>query len=120
MYRFSPDFDVSFCIGHSLNQIAIGKYDVQFNFDSGVTIALQSHAEVLGQDKLIASWSAPSGWSSLTFCELLNRTVTHAHVLTERIIEIQFSDDFVLRLHDNSDQFESIQIFGKDQDLIVI
>ena len=120
MYRVPPDLDLRFCIAQPLNQIALGKYDVQFNFDSGVTILLRSEAEVLHNNSIVATWAETTGWSSLAFMSLLNQSATHAYVPNERTIELQFPEDNVLRLYDNSDQFESMQIFGRDQKLVVI
>jgi hypothetical protein len=120
MYRVPPDLDLSFCAGHSLNQVAIGKYDVQFKFESGVTLMLRSEGEVLQGGNVVASWTEEAGWSSLAFVALLNQTVIHARVPDERTIELQFPEGFILRVYDNSDQFESMQIFGPGQELIVI
>ena len=120
MYRVALDLDLSFCVGHSLNQVALGKYDVQFKFESGVTLALRSQGEVRQGGNVVASWTEDAGWSSLGFVALLNQTVIHAHVPDERTIELQFPEGFVLRVYDKSDQFESIQIFGLGQELIII
>ena len=120
MNRIASDLDLSFCISHSLDQIAIGKYDLQLNFGSGVTLAVQSEAELLKGGTVVGTWTEAGGWSSLAYAALLNDTVTHAHIPDERTIELQFSDGLVLRLYDNSDQFESMQIFGPGRDLVVI
>ena len=120
MNRIAPGLDLSFCIGHSLDQIAIGKFDVQFKFGSGVTLALQSEGELVQSGAVVATWTELAGWSSLAFFPLLNQTVARARVFDERTIELQFSEGQVLRLFDNSDQFESMQIFGPGKELLVI
>jgi hypothetical protein len=122
MYRFAPDLDFSFCIGSSLAQIAIGKYDVQFKFGSGATIAVQSKAVVFCQKEPIANWSEDNGWSSLAFHGLLNQSVVRGIVVDERTIELQFSEGLVLRLYDESDEYESMQIYlpAPNSDIIVV
>jgi hypothetical protein len=111
MYRFAPNFDLGFCVGSSLDQIAIGKYDVQFKFGSGATIAVQSQATVLCREEPVANWTESEGWSSLAYHRLLNEQVTKGIVIDERTIEIQFTENLALRIYDNSDQYESMQIY---------
>jgi hypothetical protein len=103
MYRFAPDFDLRFCVGSSLDQISIGRYDVQFTFGFGATIAVQSKAVVFRQEEPIANWSEDNGWSSLAFHGLLNQSVVRGIVFNERTIELQFTEGLALRLYDESD-----------------
>lgn len=120
MYRIPIDLDLSFCVGASLNQIAVGKFDVQFIFDSGARIALQSEAEVIESEEVVAHWSEEGGWSSIAFHSLLNSDVIRGLVPNETTIELHFSNGQLLRLYDNSNQFESMQIYRPGQDSIVI
>ena len=110
MYRIPPDLDLSFFVGSTLEQVAIGKYDVQFRFDSGASIALQGEATVFLDGTPAAHWSEETGWSTLAFQNLLNHCMLDVRVLTERVIELCFSENVRLQLCDNSDQYESMQI----------
>lgn len=120
MYRISPDLDLSFCVGSTLNQIALGKYDVQFVFDSGAKIAVQSNAVLIRHRTTVAVWTEEAGWSSLAFQGLHNQSVVSGAVTDERTLELHFTANFVLRLRDTADQYESMQIYVPGQPMIVI
>jgi hypothetical protein len=112
MHRFAKDLDLSKFIGRDLNQICVGKYDVQFHFAPDVSIGLQSRATVLQGEKLVATWSEDEGWSSTNFHKLLNLAVTAASIESESMLEIAFTDHFRLQLFDESDQYESMTLCG--------
>lgn len=120
MYGFTPQFDFSFCIGSHLDQIGIGKFDVQFSFESGAKIAMQGDIDLFRGGEQIAQWSEDAGWSSLHFRDLLNQSVQRGRVVNKRLIELQFTDGLVLHLHDSSDQYESMQIYPSDSESSVI
>ena len=122
MYRFAADMEIEGLIGSGLNQICIGKYDVQFRFDSGTLIAVQGGARVLRNDEQVSAWTEENSWDSLEFHELLNLSVTNYTVLSEVLLRINFSDELSLELIDSSDQYESMQIYpkGLDGPMIVV
>jgi hypothetical protein len=111
MYRISSDINLSDIIGSEIQQIRLGRYDVQFHFGSGRTICVQSEIEVLEQDAVIATWSEEHNWSSTAFQKLLNASVLNYSVPNDRLLEIEFKGNLVLRLYDSSDQYESMQIY---------
>lgn len=115
MYRISVDLDLSDIVGSDLNQICLGRYDVQFVFGSKTTIAVQSRACFLDKEKVVAVWNDADNWSSLSFQRFLNATVQSYSVMNDRTLEIQFSGDLRLQLHDDSDQYESMQIYRKGE-----
>lgn len=110
MYRFSPDLDVSSFTGVELQQICVGKFDVQFRFSSGLCIAAQTTVRVAGNGWSL-EWVEGNGWTSLEFQRLLNEQVTEAQVMNERLLELRFANGLVLQLSDDSDQYESTQIY---------
>jgi hypothetical protein len=120
MYPISPDLDLSFCYGSTLNQIALGKYNVQFVFDSGAMVAVQSKVTLILNGTTVAAWSAEDGWSSLAYQGLLNESVESAEVIDERTLELEFTGNFILRLHDTSDQYESMQFHIPGRPIFVI
>lgn len=120
MYRIPADLDLSVIIGADLNQIALGRYDVQFSFDAKTTICLQSRAIVLHKGFEVATWSEDSNWSSLAFQGLLNQSVLGYSVPNNQLLEIQFTDCFLLQLYDDSDQYECMQIYFTHADLPAI
>ena len=122
MHDIPSNFDLSFCVGSHLEQVAVGKYDLQLCFESGARISLQCNVRILQNDKLLAEWSEDAGWSSVAFQDLLNQRVENGRVVAGRVIELQFQNHLVLQLHADSEQFESMQIRLPDptSSLIVI
>ncbi|MBH3410676.1 MULTISPECIES: hypothetical protein [Pseudomonas] len=111
MYGFAKDLKIEGILGEEIRQIRMGRYDVQLLFGSGSCIAVQSLIEVFHGDELIATWDEDVNWTSSNFQRLLNVSVTSYSVIDERVLEICLSEEFRLRLHDNSEQFESVQIY---------
>lgn len=111
MYGFAKDLKIEGILGEEIRQICMGRYDVQFLFGSGSCIAVQSPIEVFHGDELIATWDEDVNWTSSNFQRLLNVSVTSYSVIDERVLEICLREEFRLRLHDNSEQFESVQIY---------
>ena len=122
MHDIPSNFDLGFCVGSDLEQVAVGKYDLQLCFDSGARISLQCTVRLLQKNSLLAEWNEDAGWSSVAFQRLLNERVESGRVVAGRVIELQFPNDLVLQLHASSEQFESMQIHLPDptSPLIVI
>lgn len=122
MHGFPLDFEIEGLIGSDLQQICIGKYDVQFRFGSGTTIALQSEARINENEERVGTWNEQNGWDSLSFQTLLNCSVISYEVLTLQLLRIHFDNKLTLELLDNSDQYESVQIYpaGRSDQIIVV
>lgn len=111
MYGFPNDLALDDIVGSEIQQICVGRGDVQFRFGSGRHICVQSSAEVFEGEKLVSAWDQNNGWTNASFQRLLMVSV-YAYVLrNERLLEIKFQDGLRLQLHDNSTQFESLQIY---------
>jgi hypothetical protein len=106
--------------GAELNQICLGKYDVQFNFDSGTSIGVQGRVNVLDAGTVLSTWEANAGWSSLEFQRLLNSTVTECYVESLTLLVISLAGGLDVDLFDSSDQYETMQISLSDGRLIVV
>lgn len=117
MYRIPTDLDLSSIIGADLNLIGMGKYDVQFHFDTHTTICLQSEAFILADGQIISSWSETNNWSTIEFQRALNQSVLSYSIPNEHTIEIVLTGNLSLRLVDSSDQYESMQIYFKNNNL---
>ncbi len=111
MYRFPADLDLNEIIGSNLDQICLGGFDVQFVFSSKTRICVQSHVSVFENNDLAVKWDGKNNWSNLSFHRLLNATVQSYKVINDQALEIQFSGALKLQLHDDSDQYESMQIY---------
>jgi hypothetical protein len=122
MYGFSSDLEIGGLVGCALQQIRIGKYDVQFHYDSGTFMAVQGEARILKAGNILATWNEDCVWDNLSFQTLLNLSVRSYCVRNKKVLAIAFEDDFVLELLDDSNQYESVQIYPLDETgrLIVI
>lgn len=120
MYRFPKDLDLSSMVGASLQQICIGPSNVQFGFTHGIRITLESKATILRSGKLATSWDHEKGWSGCEFQQLMNKRVVGYSVIDEKLMEIMFSDEWVVHFFDDSDGYESLQIHGLEGGQTVI
>jgi hypothetical protein len=105
------DLNLSDIVGSEIQQIRVGRYDVQFYFGSGRGINVQGDVDVLNGGRVIAEWREESGWSTVAFHKLLNTPVVGYSIPHERLLEIQFEGELSMRLHDSSEQYESMQIY---------
>lgn len=119
MYRISQDLDLSEIIGSELNQICLGKYDVQFTFLVDTTIAVQGDVTLLNGETVISIYESEN-WSSLSFQKLLMVPVVRYSVPNDRLLQIEFENGLVLQIHDSSDQYESFQITKKSSSEIIV
>lgn len=83
MYRVPLDLDLGFCIGSALQQVCVGKFDVQFLFTSGAKVAVQGNVALRRGSAVVAEWSEGSGWSSLEYHALLDESVLDARVAND-------------------------------------
>lgn len=111
MHGFSEDLKLDGVIGSEIQQICLGRYDVQFLFGSGTRICVQSLVEVFEDDELVATWDEERNWTTTAFQKLLNETVDSYALLSKQVMEIKLQNGLQLRLHDNSTQYESLQIY---------
>lgn len=121
MYGIPPDLKLDSLIGCDLNLLGLGRYDVQLNFDgSGITFCIQGGISLLKNGKIVAIWNEQNNWSSLAFQEILNATVKNYSIPNEKLLEIKFMNGFVLQVHDDSDQYETMQIYFDDTTKLAI
>jgi len=80
-------------------------------------MCVQSLVEVFEGEELVATWDEERNWTTTAFQKLMNETVDSCVVLSKQTMEIRFQSGLQLRLHDNSTQYESLQIYP---DVIVI
>jgi hypothetical protein len=111
MFGFPNDLNLDDIVGSEIQQICIGRSDVQFRFGSKRHMCSQGLVEVFHDHLLVASWNVEAGWSSIEFQRLLHCAIENYNLLDERRLEIVFDGGLALHLHDNSDEFETIQIY---------
>jgi hypothetical protein len=109
MYGFSKDLELGDIVGSEIQQICLGRSDVQFRFGTERAICAQALVEVFQDEELVSVWTQEGKWSNITFQMLLGVAVDNYAVLHERLLEFRFKDGLKLHLHDTSAQFESVQ-----------
>jgi hypothetical protein len=115
MYRIPKYLDIKKIIGCKLSLLGLGAYDVQLNFDgSGIKICIQGIISLIESNKLIARWGEDAGWSSLDFQKILNATVVGFDIPNDKLLQIIFENNLMLQLHDDSEQYEAMQIYFND------
>lgn len=122
MYGFSPEMEIEGVVDAELQQICVGKFDLQFRFSSGTLITVQNKARVYSAGLLCASWTEETGWDHADFQRLLNAKTIGYEVLDESLLRLEFKNNLSLEMTDDSDQFESLQIYpmGDVSRMIVI
>ena len=111
MYRFASDLRLDDLVGSEIQQICVGPSDVQFRFGSGTCIAVQNRATLVRAGESLCEWAAVGGWSNCEFQCLFNCTIDGYGVLNDQLLEIRFIGGLALQFHDDSDHFESLQIY---------
>jgi hypothetical protein len=125
MHGIPLDLDLTAIVGGFLTQICLGKYDVQFKFTNTtdaeyVAIHCQCRVVVLVGDTVISEWDDNYQWTSTAFMNILNLDVISYSVPDKTLLEIKFQDDYILKLYDDSEQYESMQIYEKGRPDIII
>ena len=121
MYGLADQLKIDGLVDSELQQICVGKFDLQFRFSSGTMIAVQNKARIFQAGLLTSSWTEENGWDSVGYQSLLNVEVV-GYQVPENTLHIEFRNGLLLELTDDSDQFESMQIypFGDVDKVIVI
>ena len=114
MYEVPTDIDLTDIVGSEIQQICLGRYQVQFRFDSERVIDVEGNIEILEHDIVIANWNEEDNWSNTAFQKLFNVRVKGYSVPNNRTLDIQFEGNLILRLYNNSETYESIQIYPEE------
>jgi hypothetical protein len=113
MYRIPKELDLSPVVGEFTTQVRVGQFDLQFTFGD-VNFTIQSPVNLFRNGKLIAHWEEGK-WPDPGFYEVMNTEVTRCQVVNDRLIVFEFANGIEMHLQDNSDQYESMQIWFKDK-----
>jgi hypothetical protein len=112
MYRIPKDLNLSPVVGEFTTQIRVGRFDLQFTFGK-FDFAMSSPVNVFRDGKLVAHWEEGK-WPDAGFYDVMNSEVTHCSTVGDDRIVFQFANGLEMHLVDNSDQYESMQIYSKD------
>lgn len=110
MYRIPADLDLNDILGSAIHFIGWGRYQMQFHFHSGRKIFVEGKIELYRNNQVISTWNDQDQWSNLFIQDVLEIKVKNYLVESERVLAIDFENGYTLRLYDDSDQYESMQL----------
>lgn len=114
MHGFPLDLNIDSINGAVLH-LGLGQHSVQLGFDdSGVMICVEGLLKVKEHGRVIAEWTQGKKWSSLAFQKILDATVIRYKIINARLLEIELEDGLALQIHDDSETYETVQIYFED------
>lgn len=118
MYGLRKETDISFLQGLELLQIAVGRYQVIFAFEGGVSVTVEGSYE-LRLDGEVTLWTPGETRAAGASLALLGRSVENASGQEDGTLILAFSDKDILRILDSSKEFESYQVTGAGHTIVV-
>ena len=118
MYGLDPAIGISFIQGRELIQVAVGRYQVQFNFDQNVRISAERKYEYQSKGE-IAEWEPAGTNGAAPVLRLLGAKVTRARGTKEGTLTLEFDNGDALVFYDTSDRYESYTITRPGTTIVV-
>jgi hypothetical protein len=121
VYGIPADFDPAIFVGKTLDTVCFGPYIVTFNFGSEAQLSLTlegSYEQVGPPDEGWTDRVERLGDVRLTesrLMQLTNHDVVRAIADDAKSLRFHFSNGQTLRLIDDSDHYESFQIYSGDR-----
>ena len=112
MYRIPKELDLSPVIGQFTTQIRVSQFGLQFTFGD-VDFCITSPVNLYRGGQLIGHWEEGK-WPDAAFYDIMNTEITRCETVTDRLIVIAFANGIEMHLVDDSDQYECMQIYFKD------
>ncbi|MHC4525129.1 MAG: DUF6188 family protein [Planctomycetota bacterium] len=113
MYGLPKDFDGTFLVGRTLEMVCFAQYQVFLHFDPEITITIESSFSYQS-DQMI---SVPVKKSDLM--NLLGISVKEVQGDKNGTLSLTFTNGEILKIYDNSEQYESYRIAYKGTEIIV-
>ena len=113
MYGVPAHLNLSAFHGATLDQIALGAFDLQFHFSGAAHphIGVEGHWELRGPDGVVLDQQMENAErTAYRLHVLLGRTVTASDVDPPRSFALTFDNGHVLRVFDDSPEYESFSI----------
>ena len=111
MYGVSTNLNLSFLIGRPLTMVGLGEFQVQFHFHPEGCVSVEGDWELLGPDSVSIDRSMKNAErAAYRLHRLLGQEVAAFDVDPPRSFSLKFSNGLVLRVFDNSKQYESFSI----------
>jgi hypothetical protein len=115
MYGLSADTKLNFLLNKELEQVAVGKYDVQLHFYGAVEISIRGNATFKG---FLYNDSWPAMGKAII--DLLGSFITKVIIPGTGDLELIFSNGENLIIHDSDEHYECYDISGGPEGLISV
>jgi hypothetical protein len=111
MYGVPANLDLTRFIDATLEQICIGQYQIQFQFDPVVSISVEGDWRLLGPAGDVVDQNLENGGrEAYRVHQLLGKRVVRAVVDPPRSLTLYFDSGHELWVFDSSERFESFSI----------
>lgn len=113
MYGLNPDNmeHLLHLKGGEVQQVCVGKFDLQFHLHPNGNISIWSLCELLDANgSVIDTWEDGSRSANFQFANLLGATVSDVSIDDVTTLRLQFTDGRQLLIFDTSEQYESFSV----------
>ncbi|SDF09595.1 DUF6188 family protein [Terriglobus roseus] len=125
MYRFDMAMQTNCYEGTELTQVSFGKYDLILNFSAGLDGTKSNFS--IGVQSRVSTTIDGTPWNddksflkhADTLLQCLGTNCSSFTIEDDRTLKIKFSNGTAIKLHDDSDQFESVTITQGDRTIVI-
>jgi len=108
MYGVPPELNLDVMVGSESTQIRVGQYDIQFAFGD-IDFRVQSRIVLLKSGVEFGAWEEGK-WPDDSFYEIMNTPVASVCTQSSKIILINLDNGISIKLCDDSEKIETMQI----------
>ena len=118
MYGLPSHTQLDFLVGQTLVQICFGLHDLRLNFDKEAAIHIESEVTIQRPSgEVLHEVNMP--FASQRLAELLDQQITQVSASKGGCLELEFSGNFRLKIHDSNKHHESYRIQHAGTELVV-
>lgn len=119
MYRIDENLDLNFVQRKDLLQISVGVSQIQFKFSEDIMIGATCRITMKYKGRLIHTITNELKGSVDPLRLVLNETVEEVTRIDETELSILFTNGYSIHLHDDSDWYESFEIWNANEVIII-
>jgi hypothetical protein len=116
MFGFPPKERLQSIIGKEIVQVGIGRHQVTIVLHTQEFITIESTSSFYDKNKSLVE---NRDNDPPIFDDILSKKILDVNIISKRVAELILQDGFVIKLNDDSDEFESIT-FNLENDTIAI
>lgn len=120
MYGITESIDLSFMLGHELEQVCIGLHQVILRFSNSLSITIEGLSGLAFPGKGFLKIEAEDHTQTTQLVILLGKKISNVFVnYDEGSVKVIFTGDYSLTLFDSKENYESYAISLNGDKLIV-